>query len=74
MRPRYYLLLFGFLVAVLSFLALAKNSSISPSILGATISEKIELVPSSPTLYFVVFLIIGVLAIIFAFLERKIVY
>lgn len=73
MRPRIILLLFGFLTTLLSFLALAKNS-IPPSILGSAIGNKIESLPSSPTLYFSLFLVMGVIAVIISLVERKIVY
>lgn len=73
MRPRFVLMIFGFITAVLSFLALAKNS-IPPSILGAAIGQKIESVPASPTLYFVLFLALGIGAVVLSFLERKIIY
>ena len=73
MRPRLILMLMGFLTAVLSLLALAKNT-FSPRILGATISDKIEIIPASPTMYFVLFLAIGIISILVALMERKIVY
>ncbi len=72
MRPRLVLMLFGFLTALAAILALAKNS-IPASILGSAIGEKISSVPASPTLYFVLFLVMGVIAVIIAFVERKIV-
>jgi hypothetical protein len=65
-------MLFGFLTTLLSILALAKNS-ISPSIMGAAIGEKISSVPASPTLYFSIFLLMGILSTILSFTERKII-
>jgi predicted alpha/beta hydrolase len=73
MRPRFVLMLFGFITALLALLALVKNS-IPMSIVGSAIGEKISSVPASPTLYFSLFLIMGVVAVIISFMERKIVY
>ena len=72
MRPRLVLMLFGFLTTLTAILALLKNS-VSPNILGSAIGEKISSVPASPTLYFALFLVMGVIAVIIAFVERKIV-
>ena len=72
MRPRLVLMLFGFLTTLIAVLALLKNS-VSPTILGSAIGEKISSVPASPTLYFVLFLCIGIGSVIIAFAERKIV-
>jgi hypothetical protein len=73
MRPRFVLMLFGFLATLLSILALAKNS-IPASIMGSAIGEKLSSVPASPTMYFVLFLVIGIAAVIISFVERKVVY
>ena len=73
MRPRFILMVMGFLTSLLSLLALFKNS-FSPNILGAAVADKIQTLPASPTLYFVLFLAIGIISIVTAFLERKIVY
>ena len=73
MRPRYILMAFGFITAFLSLLALARNS-LSPSIMGAAVAEKVNMAPANPMIYFVIFLVIGVIAILVAFLQRKIVY
>jgi hypothetical protein len=72
MRPRIILLLFGILTTLLSILALIK--SISPSILGAAVGDKIESLPSSPNFYFALFLIVGLAAAIIAMMERKVIY
>jgi len=66
-------MIFGFITAIFAALALAKNS-VPPSILGAAIGDKIESVPASPTLYFVLFLVLGISAVVVSFLERKIIY
>ncbi len=66
-------MIFGFLTAFLSLLALAKNS-LSPSIMGAAVAEKVNMAPSNPTVYFGIFLVIGVVAVIVAFMQRKLVY
>jgi len=73
MRPRFVLMIFGFLTVLVAMLALAKNS-LSSSIVGSAIGEKISSVPASPTLYFSLFLVMGVIMIITSFMERKIVY
>ncbi|MCX6741991.1 MAG: hypothetical protein NTX24_02330 [Candidatus Pacearchaeota archaeon] len=73
MRPRTMLLITGFLTTVISLAALFRNS-ISPSIMGAAIADKIQSLPSSPALYFAMLLALGVFSIIIAFMERKIVY
>lgn len=73
MRPRTILLLTGFLTTILSLTALFRNS-ISPSIMGAAIADKIQTLPSSPALYFTLLLAIGIISIILAFVERKVVY
>jgi hypothetical protein len=73
MRPRTMLLISGFLTTVISLAALFRNS-ISPSIMGAAIADKIQTLPSSPALYFTVLLALGVISMIIAFMERKIIY
>ncbi len=65
-------MIFGFITTILGILALAKNS-ISPSILGAAIGDKIESVPASPTFYFILFLVLGISAVLFSLLERKVI-
>lgn len=73
MRPRTILLLTGFLTTIISLTALFRNS-ISPSIMGAAVADKIQTLPSSPALYFALLLVIGIISIIVAFMERKVVY
>ena len=66
-------MIFGFITAFISLLALAKNS-IPPSIMGAAITDKVSAAPANPALYFSVFLVIGIAAIIISITERKIIY
>jgi hypothetical protein len=73
MRPRTTLLIAGFLTTIISLAALFRNS-ISPSIMGAAIADKIQSLPSSPAIYFALLLALGVFSIIIAFMERKIIY
>ena len=72
MRTRFVLMLIGFLTALLAVTALIKNS-IPASIVGSAIGEKMASVPSSPTLYFCLFLVMGVIAVVVSFVERKII-
>ncbi len=72
MRPRYILIIFGFITALVALLALARNS-ISPSIMGSAITEKVAMAPTNPAVYFGVFLVIGVASVVFAIMERKVI-
>ncbi|MFH1823497.1 MAG: hypothetical protein ABH817_02170 [archaeon] len=73
MRPRWALMMFGILSVLVSGVAIIKENMFS-SVIGYSITEKINFLPSSPQLYLVVLFGLGILSLVIGLTSRKIFY